>query len=144
MRRPPALAVLVSIVLIGSGCQDPEPPHVSRQQANAAMLPALGCWDFSTVFGSSVYVPDHWRVRLDTTIINPTEVHVLLRLGFDSTRMSHFPLTRQVRLAHWAPYPNSDRVFVFWGDGFTGVAARLRRSGDRMGGWRTETADASG
>ena len=140
------LLVLGSAFLFGPRSLDlTETPTVVRNQVDIRANQAVGCWDFHTAFGSSWFIPSpHWRVRLDTTELHHDVGQLLLQVRFDSLALALVPTWRPIRLAHWVPYPHSDRVFVFWGDGFSGLAMKLRRVGDRMRGWSGSTTDYGG
>src|SRR6266852_5568106 len=113
------LLVLGSAFIFGPTFLDlTETPTVARNQVDIRANPAVGCWVFHTGLGSSGYIPPHWRVRLDTTLLHPEVGPLLLQVRFDSLALVSVPSRRPIRLAHWVPYPHSDRVFVFWGDGF--------------------------
>ena len=142
------LLILIVLLVLGSAfifgptfLNLTEAPTVARNEVDIRANPAVGCWDFHTILGSSSYIPPHWRVRLDTTALRSDESQLLLQVRFDSLALTSVHNRRPLLLAHWVPYPHSDRVFVFWGDGFTGLAMKLKRVGDRMHGWSGRTTD---
>ena len=95
----------------------------------------------SPIHGRSPYLPGPVRLRLDSIPVRPEADPTLLRIQFDTTAGARVPRTDHPLLAHWSPYRTGDHIYVFWGDGFTGLDMRLRVRADRLDGPSVNTTD---
>jgi hypothetical protein len=75
--------------------------------------------------------------QLDTALAFPGRSEPLRRVTID-TGVGTGP---RIRIAHWAPLAPPTGVYVFWGDGFTGLDMRLSIHGDTLRGPSTRTSD---
>jgi len=106
-----------------------------------ALHPALGCWALVAVRGHSPYLPGTVRARLDTALVSPDDTEALMTVTIDSATIRRIVGDGRIFIAQWGPYKRGDRIFLFWGNGFTGLDMRLRLKGDVVEGPSAETTD---
>ena len=135
------LAKSFCLLTLLAGCKVPPPPLASVFDAVARNHPAVGCWELSSAHGSSPYLPGIVRIRLDTALVQPDTRDALMQVHLDSGTIHRMIGRSRIFIAHWGPYRSGERVFVFWGDGLTGLDMRLRVRGDQMSGPSANVSD---
>src|SRR6266550_1546265 len=133
-----ALGLLGGLAL---GCTVPEPPLPAPGERRMAEHPAVGCWELIAVRGRSAYLPGTVRVRLDTTLVRPDAKRALMHVQLDTGTIIRMIGDRPIFIAQWAPFRKGDRIYLFWGDGLSGLDMRLRVNEDRMQGPSAQTTD---
>jgi len=137
MLRSPTLGLLTLLL----GCNVPPPPLRPAAEPTARNHPAVGCWELAAAHGHSQYLPGTVRIRLDTALVKPDAREALMQVHLDSNTIERMIGKRRLFIAQWGPYRRGDRIYMFWGDGLTGLHMRLQVGGDRMEGPSANTTD---
>ena len=109
------------------------PPLPSRGMYATAAHPALGCWEVNPSAPVYRYLINPARIEL---FADTTAWRGRARLNLANA----VPRPSIIRIEYWVPL-NGDRIYLFWGDGLTGIGLVLTQRGDTLRGRTILTSD---